>query len=256
MAGGGGNSSEDENYWPGFVDALTVMTMVLTFVMMVLGLVVFSLSQNTSRAQLDRIASAAKIDVSPSTPVEQVHRLIVDALARRGGGPEDAPKDASNQGGGLIPSPPRDAAAMRPARDPARGEVDAIDVASGARPSESRIASLADTPVVAQGLRRTERAEAEFTVIFQPRSFRLDDPARAEVDAFARAIDRAGAFEIRAFASTGDGAVSEARRVAYYRAMVLRQRLVDAGVPAARIRVRVDDQGRPVDAEAVRIFMH
>jgi len=255
MAGGGG-SSDEENYWPGFVDALTVMTMVLTFVMMVLGLVVFSLSQNTSRAQLDRIASAARIDVSPSTPVEQVQRLIVDTLARRGGGPEDAPKDASTRSGGLVVAPPREAAALKPGQDPARGEVNAVDVAAGAKPSEARVVSSADTPDAAQGLRHTERAETEFTVIFQSRSFRLDDPARAEVDAFARGLDRSGAFEIRAFASPQDGAVSEARRIAYYRAMVLRQRLVDAGVPAARIRVRVDEQGRPADAEAVRISMN
>lgn len=255
MAGGSG-SSEEENYWPGFVDALTVMTMVLTFVMMVLGLVVFSLSQNTSRAQLDRIAAAAKIEVSPSTPMDQVQRLIIDTLARRGGGPEDAPKDASSRSGGLVVAPPREAAALAPGKDPARGEVNAVDMAQGAKPSESRVASLEDTPQAVQGIPRTSRAENEFTVIFQPRSFSLDGPSQSEVDAFARAVDRAGAFEIRAFAGLQDGAVTESRRIAYYRAMLVRQRLVEAGVPAARIRLRIDERGGPADAEAVRIFMN
>ena len=134
--------------------------------------------------------------------------------------------------------------------------MNAADVAAGSKPSEARVASTAETPVVAQGLRRTERAESEFTVIFQPRSFRLDGSAQTEVEVFARGVDRSASFEVRAFASSQDGAVTEGRRVAYYRAMVLRQRLVDAGVPAARIRVRVDEQGRPADAEAVRIFMN
>ncbi len=255
MAGGSG-SSEEENYWPGFVDALTVMTMVLTFVMMVLGLVVFSLSQNTSRAQLDRIASAAKLDVSPSTPMDQVQRMIIDALARRGGGPEDATKDASSRSGGIVVAPPRDTAALVQGKDPARGEVNAVDLAAGAKPSESRVASLDDTPSAVQGIPRTTRAENEFTVVFQPRSFSLDAPSQSEVDAFARSVDKAGAFEIRAFIGLQDGAVTESRRVAYYRAMIVRQRLVEAGVPAARIRLRIDDQSGPADTEAVRIFMN
>ena len=52
MAGGGGG--EEDSYWPGYVDALTTMTMVLTFIMMVLGVVVFMLSQNISRTRSRR----------------------------------------------------------------------------------------------------------------------------------------------------------------------------------------------------------
>ena len=39
----------NENHWPGYVDALTTMLMVLTFVMMILGIAVFAMSQNVSR---------------------------------------------------------------------------------------------------------------------------------------------------------------------------------------------------------------
>ena len=39
-------SDEGDNYWPGYVDALTSMVQVLAFVMMMLALAVFSLSQS------------------------------------------------------------------------------------------------------------------------------------------------------------------------------------------------------------------
>ena len=51
-------TEEDENYWPGYVDALTTMTMVLTFIMMVLGVMVFILSQDAVSSKLGVVARA------------------------------------------------------------------------------------------------------------------------------------------------------------------------------------------------------
>jgi hypothetical protein len=46
---------------------------------------------------------------------------------------------------------------------------------------------------------------------------------------------------INAYASSGDGALSEARRLAYYRAMTTRKQLIDAKVQPDRIRINVRD---------------
>src|SRR6476660_2820939 len=54
----------EENYWPGYVDALTTMTMVLTFILMVLGIVIFILSQELSKKGLVAVAQAIGMDAS------------------------------------------------------------------------------------------------------------------------------------------------------------------------------------------------
>ena len=61
------DSNDDEStIWSGYVDALTTMTMVMTLIMMLLGIVVFGLSQQISRSFLVKIAEAADVDASPS----------------------------------------------------------------------------------------------------------------------------------------------------------------------------------------------
>ena len=67
----GSSEGEEENYWPGFVDALTTMVMVLTFVMMVLGIVVFTLSQNVSKNYMAAIDTAVK---APTRDANNVKR--------------------------------------------------------------------------------------------------------------------------------------------------------------------------------------
>ncbi len=73
----------DTNYWPGFVDALSTMTMMLIFLMMILSLVLVSVSQNVTKAQVVAIARAAKIDVSGSpASIEGLTAQIIAALSR------------------------------------------------------------------------------------------------------------------------------------------------------------------------------
>ena len=74
----GSSSDDNENYWPGYVDALTTMTMVLTFVMMVLGVMVFVLSQDAVSSKMGMIARALRIEARQLDRLNQVE--IEDAL--------------------------------------------------------------------------------------------------------------------------------------------------------------------------------
>ena len=71
-------SGEEENYWPGYVDALTSMVQVLAFVMMLLALAVYVLSQNVSRSAVVAISKAVEIKPDANATVEQ---LLGDVLA-------------------------------------------------------------------------------------------------------------------------------------------------------------------------------
>ena len=78
-----GSDDGDTNYWPGFVDALSTMTMMLIFLMMILSLVLVSVSQTVSKSQVVAIARAAKIDISGSpASIEALTAQIIAALSR------------------------------------------------------------------------------------------------------------------------------------------------------------------------------
>jgi hypothetical protein len=82
------------------------------------------------------------------------------------------------------------------------------------------------------------------TVAFTERSFRIDGEQSQSVVKFVD--DNQGAATgrtvvIHAYAYSGEGAISEARRLAYYRAMTARKQLVDAKIRPDNIRIGVND---------------
>jgi hypothetical protein len=97
----GSSSDEDENYWPGYVDALTTMTMVLTFIMMVLGVMVFVLSQDAVSSKLGMLARALKIEARTLDKLNQVEieEALRRAVARKDFGDGVAPQQAGEQVG-------------------------------------------------------------------------------------------------------------------------------------------------------------
>jgi HAMP domain-containing protein len=71
---------EEENYWPGYVDALTTMTMVLTFVMMILALAVFVLSQNVSQAVLENVVREIDAEMPDNPTPVALKQAILDRI--------------------------------------------------------------------------------------------------------------------------------------------------------------------------------
>jgi hypothetical protein len=79
MAGGGGGNSREENYWPGFVDALAnvVLTLVFVLVVFVFALVIMASKVNKvveqmveQRLQEERLAAIEAAGVSDSSALD------------------------------------------------------------------------------------------------------------------------------------------------------------------------------------------
>ena len=82
------------------------------------------------------------------------------------------------------------------------------------------------------------------TLIFQPRALRPDVIMIKKFNDFmaANKADRLDTqYEIQAVANTNSGQITEARRLAYYRAMVARQLLIDTKIDPKFLRVIVVD---------------
>jgi hypothetical protein len=228
-------SDSEENYWPGYVDALTTMTMVLTFIMLVLGLAVFSLSQNVSKGMLESIAGAMKLtdDMPKDMSSDDITRMLIERIEKQ----DEAMQAARAEVVKL--------AAMRREDDHhsiAGQSAKAGD--SGSAAVERRIESAAAASLTPpHPVTNVSRLPAQLRLVYKPRATGLDDAAREAIGQALTsdsALQTAKAVEIVAGVDRGSLAVSDANRVAYYRALTLRGQLLAAGIPAERIKVRVD----------------
>jgi hypothetical protein len=227
-------SDEEENYWPGYVDALTTMTMVLTFIMLVLGLAVFSLSQNVSKGMLETIATAMKIKDSIPQDIssDDLAKLVIERIEKKDADFESAQKAVE---------------IMKSARGTTGGDLaggKTNDASAGASLDERRIESTQDASkgrsADAIDMRKQD---ANLRLIYKARATGLDDAAKAEVTkAFApdTALRNAAIIEIIAGVDKASPAVTDGNRIAYYRALTVRGQLIEAGIPAEKLRVKLD----------------
>jgi hypothetical protein len=220
-------SEEGDNYWPGYVDALTSMVQVLAFVMMMLALAVFSLSQSASKHAVEVIAKAVNADVKPNDNIKQMTQAVMDRLRRLKSADStteaNKPPEISAEGPENKPADP--------ANDPRSEKIVGMRF-SGQRSRDNQ------TPV------QTPPDAPRITVNFEDRSFRIAQERAQSMAKFVdenKVVERAQNVIINAYAYSGDGALSEARRLAYYRAMTARKQLVDEKVRPDSIRINVYD---------------
>jgi|SRR5450631_334920 hypothetical protein len=220
-------SEEGENYWPGYVDALTSMVQVLAFVMIMLAMAVFVISQSVSKHAVVAIAKAINADATPNADIKQLTQAIMDKLEKL---QSAAPVSETNK-----PSEPSSEAKSVAPTDIAsdsRSEKIVEMRISGARPRNDQ------APV------QIPPDAARLTVGFEARSSKIEQERAQSLAKFIeenKVVERTQTVIINAYAYSGDGALSEARRLAYYRAMVARKQLVDQKVRADSIRINVND---------------
>jgi hypothetical protein len=221
-------SEEGENYWPGYVDALTSMVQVLAFVMIMLAMAVFVMSQSTSKHAVETIAKAVDADVKPNADIKQLTQAVMDKLQQlQSAAPVSEPKkpNSPTETSASMPAAPADAA-----NEPRPEKIVGMRVGAQPRDDQAPVQIASDAPRI--------------RVAFEERSFKM---AQERAQSLAKFIDENKVVEqgqvviINAYAYSGDGALSEARRLAYYRAMMARKQLVDEKVRADSIRIHVND---------------
>ncbi len=223
-----GSSSEEENHWPGYVDALTTMTMMLIFVMTILAVAIFGLSQNVSRNMVEKIAKAVNInDVSGNENTDDLASRVVAKLELQ-------------QRETMLAN----AETGRP--DSRGGDAKVAE-------AEHRLASGDPATREKSAPAQVDQSPAFITVSFQKRSTGLDsetsDKIRAAMAGSGRLQEQ---VEIKAYAETS-GAVSDSRRIAFYRLLNLRSQLIAMGVPAERIKATIENSGGQDTGDMVRI---
>jgi Na+-transporting methylmalonyl-CoA/oxaloacetate decarboxylase gamma subunit len=215
-----GAASEDENHWPAYVDALTTMTMMLIFVMTILAVAIFGLSQNVSRNMVEKIAKAVNIDATNGN--ETTDKLAERVMAKL--------EAASSE-------------TMVAKLDPSQihepdHKLNSTTVADK---------NLSPTPAL------VEQSAAFITVAFQKRATGLDNETSEKIKyAMSEGGHLQGGIEIKAFVDK-NGAVSDSRRIAFYRLLNLRTQLIAMGMSPERIKARIEDSAGNDNGDLVRI---
>ena len=305
------SDDEDANYWPGFVDALSTMTMMLIFLMMILSLVVVSISQSASKRQIMTIAKAAKVDTAGApVSLDKLTAQILEALARNSDPPnsnmpvseskeqevtvlvepsvktnagqvknyavDDGSKTSVHGAEDALLSNAKSSSslvdenldvAIKPSANPPKSSQTAeLDPQAGKfyfaapqpNPDENRIVSRHPADLLPFGGGSDVKAnKAMVTVEFQPRAIRVDGPAAGKLKEFlvSRRDDIGDRpIQVRALANVRNGAVTEARRYGYYRAMGIRQFLIDSGISSERITIGIEDVSDADNTDIVELF--
>jgi outer membrane protein OmpA-like peptidoglycan-associated protein len=218
------------------------MVQVLAFVMMLLAMAVFVLSQNVAKSAVEIIAKAANIDAPANAGVVELTAKVVDMLKQareappRSADPANAEQKAESQSSPERLAEPATQAAVAPPAN-VRAPLEKI--------ANSALRQRAADPVP-DGKR--------VLVTFGSGSFVIDGAGQSAIAGFVgeHVAGKPTRILVRGFASPTSGSLSEARRIAYYRAVTVRKDLLAQNVPASAIQVRIVDtpdgeQGRTAE---------
>lgn len=264
---------EEVNHWPPFVDALATIIMVLTFLVIIIALALFYISQqvneNTVRAALEEIMNENKGNPSPTEEIILAQVVnVIQEKAKQESETEQNRDEAEVDGGdsGQVVSKGKtiDQVNESPALDI---EIDFQEEISGSQETttENKVVEEPARVTFSPGEQEAEGVELNQTgedlllsVDFPDKELALTEEGRSRIDAVLESnqgILSSGVMEVRASARSPVGSISEARRMAYYRAVTIRNRLIHAGVSPDRIVIRLTDNEENTDFNRVNVHL-
>lgn len=226
---------EAENHWPGFVDALSTIVMVVTFLLIILGVVIFVLSMQISQTLEDAKAKGQKSgqEVSQTT--------IVGAEGKKGTFKEQV--GTATRAYKEVKSETQLAVRSQQVK-----ESKVIEVAGDE--TEPKKAEAHQVVV--------KTAQDILTLVFPPKLLKLGKKSQADISEFMKNnpdVPEGSKLEIWSFARSDVGSISEARRIAYYRAMDTRNGLLSVGIKPENISVRVRETDDSEMEHKVKVFV-
>ncbi|MBU6265908.1 MAG: hypothetical protein KGN34_00115 [Sphingomonadales bacterium] len=221
----GASADGEVNHWPAFVDVLTTVIMVVTFMLVIMSAAVMMLSQRAiKRAEQQYMARQAADPAAkakrPAAPggVSQLGDVVKAAAPIAGSEPVS-----------ILTRETKDTLAIR---------VKSVEAAENTKGVE---VSTSDTLL---------------KVAFEPDAMRYDEDNQSRVLAFLKGKAAPGVtYEVWSFVPQ-TGSISEAQRLAFYRAAVTRNLLIRAGIAPGTIltQIRITDPRAP-DGHMVRVVV-
>jgi outer membrane protein OmpA-like peptidoglycan-associated protein len=188
-------NGREQNFWPGFVDALSNLVLTLVFVMVIFVLALFYLSSKVSKTKMDALCPETKSELAQTKKeLAETREALRVALARAGQVQE---------------------------------RVDA---------GEKKIPLLKREKISTE----TSNSGSSIIIRFPPGIVDLDDDAKQVLDkAIAQLISSGRQVKTSLSAVPGPETYSEGKRLAFFRAVAIRNYLISKGVAKNNIDSKV-----------------
>ncbi|MEM6616952.1 MAG: hypothetical protein AAF619_10510 [Pseudomonadota bacterium] len=250
---------EEENYWPGFVDALSTIVMVVTFLLIILAVVIFMASQNIAKVVVESLVTEDQKGQSTEAPITSdefnENATTMEQREFQNGTistPEE-PTEFSETEGERTPELGNPLMQENPPETNTDLAIRSRDVEDELRlviaPEEK---AEEEQPGV-----RVSSSNSFLTLEFTRGALVIDQDSSGQIGTFLNenSLDREGKYEIRGFALSSSNSVSESRRISFYRGMQVRNELMDYGIAAENIQVIVRESQLPEEENVVRVFL-
>lgn len=238
----GASADGEVNHWPAFVDVLTTVIMVVTFLLVIMSAAVMQLSQRV-------IANFKQQMIQQEQKQQKAGRDGKPVACAPGAAPVLSPRDAEagtsvSELGAVLRAPAAIDGAER------------LSIRTRETPDTLKLRVKAvEQPDDARGV-EVKTADTLLQIAFAPNAATYDEANSARVIGFLKGKARPGMkYEIWSFAPQ-TGSVSEAQRIAFYRAAMTRNLLLRAGLAPTDLttQIRVTDAASP-DGHMVRVVI-
>lgn len=223
------NDSKEQNYWPGFVDALSnvVLTLVFVLVVFVFALV---LSSDKLRRRATELSESVKQEavarqdaLTEKESLKQEQREVLAQLQLAQDRVRELETGAAQLKRQLAEARTSQPSEVRP------------EPQSSLIKERTEIKVIASAPELTRGEADLSRENGAVVLVFPRNVFQLDEKAKASLD---RVLDAQGDKLKGALSAvlslTGAETYTEARRLAYFRGLVVRNYLIDKGLGDGR----------------------
>jgi len=239
-----GASAEGEvNHWPAFVDVLTTVIMVVTFLLVIMSAAVMVLSQRAMENFKKQLIAQEKVEKLKSSEEALKKSGKVSTSPNAITAPVDQQGQSVAELGAILKS------------DPINGREN-LTIRSRETPDTLKLKVKAmEDPQNSTGV-EVKTADTLLRVDFDPTAVRYSDDNRKQVIDYLKSHAQPNMkYEIWSFAPQ-DSSVSEAQRVAFFRAAMTRNILIAAGIDGGNIytQIRVTDAGSK-DGHNVRVIL-
>ena len=248
----GASEDGEVNYWPAFVDVLTAVIMVVTFLLVIMSAAIMELSKRTVQVMQQKMISMQRGAAAPPKVKEMDgDKQVAGALGGNVAGlqPVSSPAD-SDLGSSIsqLGSPLMS--------DTATNGKDKLSILTRDSPDTKRIAVKAqEQPKETVGARVTS-SSTMLRIDFEREAIRYTDEDAQKVIGFLKgALQPGRKYEIWSLVP-GTGAVSQPMRTAYYRALMTRNLVIQAGANPEDVttQTRVVDPTSN-DGDSVRVVV-
>ncbi len=240
---------EEENYWPGFVDALSTIVMVVVLLMIIVVIVIFSMAQMTSKTKQDieGVGKAASTledtQTGEKTNSDNDKQGLSQSQSEQTVGTPITQKSEIVEQEELIE-------AENTLQIQSRKIVDEKSIIVATEEERDKPSNENDVKV--------ESAQQVLNVLFTGTGVELNEEAKQEISQYLE--ENRAALEVEtltawSFYDSGSVAVSQAKRKAYFRLLAVRNILIENGFTGENLTVNVRPAPTKEEVDRVLVFV-